>query len=279
MEGMTDPGPPQDPFAPPPADAAPQPPAPQPPPAPAPWAVPPTGGAPMPDWAHPQLQQPPYQGGWQQTPSGWQQQQPGWYQPQQWSAPGSTRKTNGLAIASLVTGVVALVPIAIGLGVAAIVQIKRRGETGIGLAIGGFIAAGVWTLLIGAFVIAGLSGAFDYERSGNLADIASTEVGSCLNDDPPLVTDCAAPHDFEVYYSAAIPEPSWPGVDDLDSAADDICYDEFEGYVGESYEDSGYDYTFFAPSRSEWSAGRHTVVCVITPEGRYLTGSVKGRSD
>jgi hypothetical protein len=246
---MTDPGPPQDPFAPPPGA----------------W-ISPSPPSPVPPWAGPQFQQPAYP--WQQ--GAWQQPPP-WYGG--WQTP---RKTNGLAIAALVTGIIALIPVAIGLGIAALVQIRRRNDSGTGLAIGGLVAAGIWTLLIGVFVTAGLFGAFDYNREGDLADVASQEVGTCLNESPPAIADCSTPHDLEIFYTDSLTDSTWPGKGDVDSEADDLCYNEFEDYVGTSYESSDYDYTFYAPSKTEWSSGQRTVVCVITPAGRSLTGSVKG---
>jgi hypothetical protein len=148
----------------------------------------------------------------------------------------------------------------------------------VGLAVGGIAASGLWTLLVGLVALAGLSGAFDfgYDREGDLADVASREVGICFNQDPPVVTDCASPHDREVYYSAPLPADSWPGEHEVDLDADDVCYSAFEDYVGLSYEDSDYDYTFYAPAEPEWRAGDRTVVCVVTPADSYLVGTVKG---
>ena len=237
-----------DPFVPP--DSAPPPP----PPPPA-WGPPPVWGQQPPPWGQPQ----PWYGGWQPAP----------------------KRTNGRAIAALVTGILALVPVAIGLAIGALVQIRRRDEAGKGLAIGGLAAAGVWTLLLVAVIAAGVSGAFDvYPREGDLSEIASTEVGTCLQADPPQVSDCSTPHDYEVYFTAPLPGTRWQGEEDIDSTADDICYDTFDDYVGTSYDSSSYDYTFFAPSRGEWSKGRHEIVCVVVAyDDDYLTGSVKDSGD
>jgi hypothetical protein len=177
----------------------------------------------------------------------------------------------------LVTGILALVPIAIGLALGALPQIRRRGDEGIGLAMGGIAASGVWVLLAGLIAVAGLNGAFDlFDRHGDLGDVASRTVGTCLDEHPSIVTDCSAPHKLEVYYATTVADPSWPGENDVDDEADEICYQAFERYVGTAYEDSEYDYTFFAPSEEEWDAGERDVVCVAQPAGHYLIGSVKG---
>lgn len=223
----------------------------------------PGGPPPMPSWAHPQLQQ---QSPW--APAG----QPGtWYGG--WQAP---RKTNALAIAALVTGIVGLFPVAIGLGIAALVQIRRRGDVGTGLAVGGLVASGIWMLIGALIAVAVMSGSLLYSREGDLSDIASREVGTCVNDDPDQVADCASRHGLEIYAVTELPPYAWPGEEEIDTEADDFCYAVFEGYVGASYEDSEYEYGFYAPSESEWDKGLHTAVCVVIPAGRYLTGSVKG---
>jgi hypothetical protein len=224
----------------------------------------------VPGWAHPQLQQAPSA---QPPPYGWAPY------PQAWLPPQQSKKTNALAIASLVTGVLALVPVAIGLAIAALVQIRKRDEKGSGLAYGGIGASLGWLLLIAGVALLAMSNVFSYTREGDLKDIASQEIGTCVNEVPSEVADCSTPHDFEVYYTGSVPNPQWPGEHDLDNTADDICYEAFEGYVGASYEDSDYDYAFFAPSEAEWRQGQHVIVCVVTPLGEYLVGTVKGSGD
>jgi hypothetical protein len=175
-----------------------------------------------------------------------------------------------------VTGVLAIVPVSIGLAIGAVRQIRRRRESGLGLAVGGIAASGVWILLAALVAVLGLNGVFDFfSRHGDLGDVASRTVGTCLDDHPSTVTDCSTPHKLEVFYVATVADPSWPGEDDVDDEADDICYQAFERYVGRAYEDSEYDYTFYAPSEQEWASGERTVVCVVQPAGRYLVGSVQ----
>jgi hypothetical protein len=187
------------------------------------------------------------------------------------------RRTNPLAIAALVTGILALVPIAVGLGIAAVVQVgRRRDEEGRGLAIAGIAISGFWTFVVAVVAAAALSGVFDYSREGNLDDAASTTVGTCLHKHPSRVVDCSSSHEQEVFSVPALQDGPWPGEEEVDSEADDLCYYHFEKYVGISYDDSDFDYTFYAPSEQEWARGRHEVVCVVTPFGNHLRGSVKG---
>lgn len=66
----------------------------------------------------------------------------------QWVPSG---RTNGLAIAALVCGLAGFVtwisaPVGIGLGIAALVQIKRRGDSGKGMAIAGIVSGALVTI-------------------------------------------------------------------------------------------------------------------------------------
>ena len=201
------------------------------------------------------------------SPGPWQQQQGygGWEPP---------RRTNRLAVAALVTGVLALVPVAVALAWAALRQIGRRDEDGRGLAMGAICASAVWTLVAALGAVALIK---SFGPEGHLRDVPSQQVGACLNKHPRQVVDCAEPHDLEVFYTGLLPDEPWPGQDTVNDDADDRCYTEYEDYVGISYEDSDYDYSFYLPDEQEWAAGKRTVVCVVTPfPGEDLTGSVKG---
>lgn len=74
--------------------------------------------------------------------------QPGPYQP--YGAPQMSRKTNGLAIAALVCGILwgfgVLAVLALVFGIIALQQIKKREESGRGLAIAGIILGGIGVL-------------------------------------------------------------------------------------------------------------------------------------
>lgn len=164
--------------------------------------APPGGAA---SWDQPGGQQQP---GWDQQQPGWgqQQQQPGWGQQGpgwQQSPPSST---NGLAIASLVVGILALFTgffflggvlglIAIGLGIGGISAAKRTGG-GKGLAIGGIVTGvlgiviAIGVLIFGVLAanvigegIESLSGCQDDERAATgtvtLQDVDVSDIVVC----------------------------------------------------------------------------------------------------
>lgn len=261
MVRMTDSGPEHNPFAPPDPSAPPPPPPPYgaPPPPPPPYGAPPPPygePGPPPPWAHPQLQQP-----WQQNP---------WAQPV-----AQQRTTSSFAVVALVTSVVALVPVALVMSVVALVRIKRRDQGGTGLVYAALAACGVWSMFVSVAILVGLLGGFDAHSRGSVSVLPVTEPGTCL-DGGLRAQDCSTEHDLELYFSPTLPDPVWPGTSDVANAADTLCKEAFEGYVGRSYDTSDLDYDFYAPTESDWRAGKHQVACVITPSGDSLTGSVKG---
>ena len=199
--------------------------------------------------------------------------------------PAGERSLNDWAVVALVTGILALVPVAVVAGIVALVQVRRRGQRGKGLAIGGLAVAGVWTLLVAAALIAlAMGGAGgEFGDLGRVADAGSVSTGSCLAEPTAggglrRPVDCAAPHSAEVYRSADLGlGGTWPGDARVGSRADDLCFQAFPAYVGDSYDNSDYEYGWFAPDEAEWQAGEHRVVCAVLPgSDASMKGSVKG---
>lgn len=198
-----------------------------------------------------------------------------------WGPPPST---NAWAVVALVTGLLALVPVAVPAGIVGLVQTGRRRQAGRGLAVGGLVAAGLWTVAL-ATALALFADSWD-GRLGPVASAGSTSEQQCLASPQGQASsrwttaDCAQPHDGEVYLVAPLGDGAWPGQDTVDTRADDACYDAFHPYVGRSYLTSAYDYGFFGPDADEWSAGERRVVCVVLPyDDDVLREPVRGSGD
>lgn len=191
--------------------------------------------------------------------------------------------TNAWSVVALVAGLFALVPVAVPAGVVGLIQTGRRRQAGRWLAVGGLVAAGLWTVVIAA-VIAVLAVSWD-ARLGRVADAGSTAVGDCVSapdgGSPTwTVADCTGPHDGEVYLVHNLGEGPWPGDDAVATRADDACYESFDGYVGRSYIASAYDYAWFGPDADEWAAGEQRAVCVVVPyDDDLLHEPVRGSGD
>ncbi len=127
-------------------------------------------------------------------------------------------------------------------------------------------------------------------ESGGDLDVFTITVGDCFFDDALAAATgeeqtstvravpCDEKHAFEAYHDFTLPEGEYPTVDAIDEAAADECLPAFDEYIGVSYEDSKYDFSYYSPSRETWEYRDDRLVsCVLTaPEGETLTGSLKG---
>ena len=111
-------------------------------------------------------------------------------------------------------------------------------------------------------------------------DLAFT-AGECImeaNTDPdtgmPEIVECNEPHDGEIYHTADLTDESYPT--DVATIADDICYEEYEAFVGKPAEESDYVYSYYAPSADTWGIGDRQVACVVGAWGDEFTESLKG---
>jgi hypothetical protein len=266
----------------------------------------PTYGRPQQPTQPPYQQQPPYQG---QAPyQGPHQQQgppayPPAYEPPPtpygygYGYPGSSQnKTNGLATAALVTGLAGILfaitaPVAIGLGIAALVQIKRRHEGGTGQAVAGLVVGSVvtvgWAALIAVVVIIGINGN-DYQNddpvptyNSSATHVDDLAVGECFDDgageDEVVRRPCAEPHDAELVSNVTLPAGPYPGDRKAEDAAQAQCDLEFGKYIGNTVDKSELNSGYWYPGKDSWSHGDRLVVCAVYgPDDEQLTGTVKG---
>jgi hypothetical protein len=148
-------------------------------------------------------------------------------------------------------------------------------------------ALAVVAITISAFALAGCSffpGGSD--ETGD--DVFSIEVGDCLNDaeadadndgqvkSVPIV-DCAEEHDSEAYHADDLEDGDFPTKDVLGEAAETICGPTFEEFVGLSYEESVYNYSYYVPTQKSWDNGDREVLCVAyADDASKITGSLEG---
>jgi hypothetical protein len=88
---------------------------------------------------------------------------------------------------------------------------------------------------------------------------------------------CDRPHDSEVYAIFDLPDGDFPGEEEVIAAADEGCFNEFEPFVGNSYDNSVLDIEYFFPSQESWSFdGDRQVTCMVYHlEGEPLVGSAR----
>lgn len=135
---------------------------------------------------------------------------------------------------------------------------------------------------------------FDPNDPPNLAGTSTTrsaiEAGECFNEylfrgrtdfvqEVTTIVSCRNPHDREAYFKTEYPggeTDNYPLDDELKRWADDICLEEFEGFVGREYVLSQLEIGTFVPSFESWVDGDRNVICYLYPDkGGRLRDSVR----
>ncbi|KAB1147692.1 DUF4190 domain-containing protein [Streptomyces luteolifulvus] len=194
---------------------------------------------------------------------------------------------NGVAIASLVLGLLCFVPAAgLVLGLIALAQIKKRGERGRGLAVAGSVLSSVGLALWAVSLSTGF--VLDvWEGAKNAAkDSASMNKGTCFDSPSGLEgaaydfdeVPCAGAHDGEVFAVVTLPSGAYPGDDEVTDTADDKCYALQASYAMDAWAvPEDVDVYYLVPTRQSWRLGDHEITCVFgnTEEDAGLTGSLR----
>lgn len=258
--------------------ATPPPPGPQPPHGGGPFSPP---GQPQP-YAVPGQQPYPYQAG----PQPWGQ---AWGQTYPLLRPPSP--VNGLAIAALVLGVLCFLPgIGLVLGIVALVQIRKRGERGKGMAVAGIVLSTIGALLMTlAFTTGGARDAWDgFRDAANGAGTTfSVDKGECFDSQSGSLEEyaydvdivpCDGEHDAEVFANVPMPDGDYPGDDAVTGVADEECYARSESYAMDTWAlPVDVDVYYFTPTRQSWRYGDREITCMfgnVDAEGS-LTGSLR----
>ncbi|MFD0317091.1 DUF4190 domain-containing protein [Streptomyces flavalbus] len=207
------------------------------------------------------------------------------YQP-----PAPQPPLNGVAIASLVFGVLCLLPgVGLVLGVVALAQIRRRGERGKALAVTGtaLSSAGVllWALILGTGAATSFwEGVKEGVRDGGSfsldeGDCFDTPSGSLQGVTYDVDTvPCSGEHDGEVFATITLPDGGYPGDDRLTGIADERCYSLMGDYALDSWAvPDDVDVYYLSPTSQSWRLGDREITCVFgnTDEGGTLTGSLR----
>ncbi|MFI1365388.1 DUF4190 domain-containing protein [Streptomyces griseochromogenes] len=216
---------------------------------------------------------------------------PSAYQPwaQGYSPYNRPASVNGFAIASLALGVVCCVPgVGLVLGLVALRQIRRRGERGTGLAVGGSVLSGIGLALWALLLSTGSASDWEWFQQGARDGVTGSLVkGECFNaPDGELSGDtygidkvpCSGEHDGEVFASFSLEKGAYPGDDSVAGTADKRCYGLQDSYAMDTWAvPDDVDVYYLTPTELSWSGGDRKVICVFgnATEGRDLTGSLR----
>ncbi|MFE9093904.1 DUF4190 domain-containing protein [Streptomyces sp. NPDC007264] len=215
------------------------------------------------------------------------------YQPwgQGYSPYNRPAPVNGVAIAALVLGILCFLP-AVGLilGLIALAQIRRRGERGRGLAIGGMVMSSFGlALLATAFATGGAHDVWEGFKDGARGDGVTFTLtkGECFNARGGSLSGeaydvdkvpCSGRHQAEVFADFTLPDGRYPGDDTITRAAEDKCYALQYAYAMDSWAVPGdVDIYYFTPTRESWGYGDREIACMFgnTDEKGSLTGTLR----
>ena len=211
--------------------------------------------------------------------------------PQGYSPYNRPTPVNGVAIASLVLGILCFVPaLGLVLGIVALVQIRKKGERGKGMAVAGSVLSTVglalWALLLATD---GLSDAWDGFKDAAKENNNSFSLvkGDCFDSaDGSLEgltydvdkVPCSGTHDGEVFAAFTMPAGAYPGDDRVTEVADDKCYALEDQYAMDAWAlPDEADVYYLTPTGQSWRLGDREVTCVFgsyEPNGT-LTGSLR----
>jgi hypothetical protein len=200
-------------------------------------------------------------------------------QPGAASLPQRRAPVDGFAVASLVSGILALIPLAVIFGMVALSRVARTGARGRALAIAGLVLGGTWA--VAAPVTAGVLIA---QRPSarpvqvTLPKVFSLRTGECLNSAPSgaglHVLGCGQPHDAEVFATFRVGGQRYPGAAALQLQAAQGCGSRISGYMNPQLS-AMLDESYVYPSPGAWAAGERTVICTVRGTDGPLTGSVR----
>jgi hypothetical protein len=184
-----------------------------------------------------------------------------------------------LAVAALVCGLLALVPLALGFGIAALAVIRRTGRRGYRMAVAGIYASWIWVLVVGAVaVVAYFTHGFHARVQVQYRPSAaySLQPGDCLNGNPNsgsfTVLSCSAAHQGEVYGRFALAGAAYPGAAVVRQEVVSGCAARLTAYVNPQLASIGFSQEYVYPDQQAWAAGERTVIC----EARFDSGAISG---
>ncbi|MFJ4564422.1 septum formation family protein [Streptomyces caelestis] len=203
---------------------------------------------------------------------------------------GAPVSVNALAVAALVLGVLCFLPAAgLVLGLIALWQIRRNGQSGRGLAIAGAVLSSVGIVLWAVTLSTGaLSDAWEKFKDGAQGNESlSLRKGDCFDAPGGLEGDtydvdpvsCEGGHDGEVFAVVTLPGGAFPGDAEVTDIADERCYELQDQYAMDSWAmPADVDVYYLMPSRDSWRYGDRAITCVFgnTDAKAKLTGSLRG---
>ncbi|MFE1248286.1 DUF4190 domain-containing protein [Streptomyces sp. NPDC058735] len=202
---------------------------------------------------------------------------------------GAPVSVNALAVAALVLGVLCFLPgLGAVLGLVALAQIRRSGQSGRGLAVAGVALSSAGIVLWAVTLSTGVAGTvWEGLKDGTRPESLSLRKGDCFDAPGGLEgatfdvdrVACQDRHDGEVFAVVALPGGAFPGDDEIGDIADERCRALQSQYAMDSWAmPADVDAYYLMPSRDTWRFGDRAITCVFgnTEAKAKLTGSLRG---
>ncbi|MET9389768.1 DUF4190 domain-containing protein [Streptomyces sp. NPDC006624] len=203
---------------------------------------------------------------------------------------GTPVSVNALAVAALVLGVLCFLPaVGLVLGLIALAQIRRSGQSGRGMAVAGAALSSLgivlWAVTLSTGAAAEVWEGFKDGARGN--ESLSLRKGDCFDAPGGLEGDtydvdpvpCEGRHDGEVFATVTLPGGAFPGDEKIAGIGDERCFALRDQYAMDSWAmPSDVDVYYLMPSRDSWRFGDRVITCVFgnTEARAGLTGSLRG---
>ncbi|MEG9225816.1 DUF4190 domain-containing protein [Aeromicrobium sp. Sec7.5] len=164
---------------------------------------------------------------------------------------------------------------------------RRRGR---GMAWASIVIVVVWIIasVVAAVLVIALAPA-DRDDDGEVTSEGEVfaedlQVGDCFSEDlgsgedevyTVSATPCDEPHNAEVFHEFDLDDGDYPAESDIWDLADEGCYAAFEPWVGQSYEDSDLDFSYYYPTIQSWKYDDRAISCVVLARDD-VTGTLEG---
>ncbi|MFI7504361.1 DUF4190 domain-containing protein [Streptomyces sp. NPDC049687] len=196
---------------------------------------------------------------------------------------------NGVAIAALVLGLLCFLPaVGLVLGIVALVQIKKRGERGRGMAIAGAVVSSLGLALwVVSLSTNAASDFWESAKEGARGNTFSLVTGDCFDVPGPGFdqdvydvdkVSCSGEHEGEVFGTVPLSGGSYPGEDYVTDQAEDKCWTLQDSYAMDPWAlTDDVDVYYLTPTSESWEWGDREITCVFAGTGGSgtLTGSLR----
>ena len=200
-------------------------------------------------------------------------------------------QVNGVAISALVLGLLCFLPaVGLVLGIIALVQIRKRGERGKAMAVAGTVLSslGLALWIVALTTDTAQNAARAIEDAVDVTPVSALDVGDCFDLPPGDTigsdvydvdeTDCARPHDAEIFGVVGVDGEDFPGRAKLRDVGNEKCAAMKAVYAMDPWAvPDDVDWYTLLPGRSGWDSGDRAITCVYAHRdlGRTLTGSLR----